>query len=419
MTDPPRLLSDFAPAPGVIKADYTDFVVEEIPLYPADAIGTHTYFFVEKAGLSTQQAVHDIARALAVRRHEIGVAGLKDARAVTRQWMSVEHIDPERVAAIDVPRVSILETTRHTNKLRIGHLKANHFVIRVRNTEPDRLAELQDALARLSRAGVPNHFGPQRFGYRGDTWAIGRALLQQDPDEAVDLLLGRPTEQDYGATRRARELYDAGDYAKAAQTWPGMFHNERRALKALMRNKGNRRRALGALDKNTRTFFISAYQSYLFNQTLARRLPTGLGHLYAGDLAWLHASGAVFRVEDTATEQPRADRLEISPSGPLFGYRMTEPQGPPAEIEHAVLAAENLTPEAFRGGPLRVKGSRRPLRFPPTDTRLSLGADPRGPYVELEFTLPRGCYATALLRELFELQQADGAEFSAAGTETP
>src|SRR5690606_18406346 len=92
MEDWPRLLTDFEPLPGVIKEDYDDFVVEELPLYAASGAGTHTYFLLEKRGLSTMQAVNDMARALGVRRIDIGYAGLKDARAVTRQWMSVEHV---------------------------------------------------------------------------------------------------------------------------------------------------------------------------------------------------------------------------------------------------------------------------------------------------------------------------------------
>lgn len=401
MTDLPRQLTNFTPLPGLIKSDYEDFVVEEIPLYPADGTGTHTYFLLQKAGLSTTQAVADIARSLNVRRQDIGFAGLKDSRAVTRQWMSIEHIEPKLLEALQIPRIHVLETTRHHNKLRLGHLKGNHFTIRVRQTEPDRLAETQDAMARLAQLGVPNYFGVQRFGYRGDTWAVGRAIVRNDPDEAVDLMLGRPGPLDTGPVRRARELYERGKYIEASQTWPGMFRTERRALKALDRAKGKRRRALGAVDRSARNFFVSSYRSRLFNRVLAERMPTGLEQLWNGDLAWLHASGAVFRVEDPLAEQPRADAFEISPTGPLFGYRMTEPTGRVADLESQILADEGLAPESFRQGPIRARGMRRPLRFQPTNARISLGADSRGAYLALEFTLPRGCYATSLLRELF------------------
>jgi len=410
LDDLPRQLADFARPPGVIKADYTDFVVEEVPLYPTDGVGSHTYFLVEKAGLTTQQAVRDIARALNVARHEIGFAGLKDARAVTRQWMSVEHIDPERVARLDIPRLRILQTARHTNKLRLGHLKGNRFVIRVRQTATDRLAELQAALERLARLGVPNYFGVQRFGYRGDTWRVGRAIVRGDVEEAIDLILGRPDENERGRPRRARELYDRGEYAGAAKAWPRLFHTERRAAKVLARTGGDRRRAFASIEKSTRSFYISAYQSHLFNTIVARRLPVGLDRLLTGDLAWLHASGAVFRVNDAAAEQPRADRFEISPTGPLFGYRMTPASGEPGRMETELLASEGLAPDAFRNTIPRTKGGRRPVRYQAGETQLLLGADGRGSYLELRCVLPRGCYATALLRELFELVQPGGDE---------
>jgi tRNA pseudouridine13 synthase len=397
----PRLLQSFTPLPGTIKADYADFFVEELPLYAASGDGTHTYVLIEKAGLSTLQAVQVLAAALNVGRRDIGFAGMKDARAVARQWFSVEHVPADRLAQLEIPRVRVLAVTRHTNKLRLGHLRGNRFEIKVRQTEPQRLADAQRALAELERRGVPNYFGPQRFGGRGNTWEIGQAMLQNEAERALDVLLGRPNAADHGAIRHARKLYDLGKYADAVRLWPGMFRDERRALRVLARTAGNKRRAWAAIDKRTRLFYISAYQSFLFNQVLAQRLPLGIDRLWAGDLAWLHAKGAVFQVLDPAVEQPRADAFEISPTGPLFGYRMSRPCGAAQELEARVLAAEQLAADAFRAGPLRSKGARRPLRFQPELAKVDLGADEGGPYLDLRFTLAPGCYATCLLRELF------------------
>jgi len=310
------------------------------------------------------------------------------------------------VAAVEMPRLRVLEVTRHGNKLRLGHLKANRFCIQVRQTQPERLATLQEALTTLARRGVPNYFGSQRFGYRGDTWKIGRDLARGDLDAAVNQILGRPTDGDTGPVRRARQLYDEGRYGDALSAWPRMFHAERRALKALAHSSGNPRRALAAIDERTRDFYVSAYQSYLFNRVVAARLESGLDQLWDGDLAWLHRSGAVFHVEDAAREQPRADAFEISPTGPIFGRRMTLASGRDAELEASVLAAEELPADALDGRRLRAAGGRRPLRFPPEEAQVSLGADERGPYLELRFVLPRGCYATAVLRELFTLESA-------------
>ena len=397
----PRLLKDMSLVRGVTKTDYTDFFVEELPLYPLDGHGTHTFFQIEKSGLSTMNAVNDIARVLNIRRREIGLAGLKDARAVTRQWLSIEHIEPSVVQTLDIPRIRVLEVNRHGNKLRLGHLRGNQFVIKIRDTEPTRLGELQHGLAELTRLGVPNYFGPQRFGGRGDAWAVGQAILYGQPENALDIILGQPNELDRGNVRRARKLYELGNYEHAIKQWPGMFHDERRALRALARSGGKKHRGLAAIDKAMRRFYVSAYQSHLFNQIVAERVKEGLDRLWPGDLAWIHANGAVFRVEDVSVEQVRAERGEISPSGPLFGYRMTEPTGRAGELENHLLNSEGLTKDAFRSGPLRVKGARRAIRFLPEKASISLGADDRGTYLELRFVLPRGCYATALLREMF------------------
>lgn len=400
-SDLPRVLDRLKPAPGVIKSDYDDFVVEETPSYLPGGTGTHTYFLLEKRGLSTMQAVSDIARVLNVSRRDIGYAGLKDARATTRQWMSIEHVDPELVKSLQIARMQVLEVDRHGNKLRLGHLVGNRFEIKVRQTQPERIAELQDGLAELGRSGVPNYFGQQRFGGRGDAWRSGRAVVRGDLAEALDIVLGRPSDIDRGNVKQARELYEAGNYAAAAQHWPGMFRDERRALKTLQRTKGNKKRGFLAIDRSLRQFYVSAFQSYMFNRVVAERIKSGLGTLWQGDLAYRHGNGAVFKVEDAEVEQPRAGVFEISPSGPLFGYRMTEPEGLAAEIESRILADESLEPGSFRSEKLRVKGARRPLRFQPTDASIKLGADERGAYLELRFALPRGCYATSLLRELF------------------
>lgn len=411
----PRLLADLPLAGGAIKTEYEDFCVEEVPLYPFDGAGTHTLFKIEKIGLSTMQAAHDIARALNVVRRDVGFAGLKDARAVAQQWMSVEHVDPQVVQGLSIPRIRVLEVTRHHNKLRLGHLRENRFIIKVRQTDTERLAELQDGLRTLAQRGAPNYFGQQRFGNRGDTWMVGRACVRNQLDEAVDLVLGRAGPLDHGDVAKARRAYDRGEFEAALKHWPRMFRDERRALAALVKGDGKKKRAFLAIDSHTRQFYVSAYQSYLFNRVVARRLETGLDQLLPGDLAWVHANGAVFTVEDTTREQPRADAFEISPSGPLFGYRMTPATGTPGEMEAALLAEEQLDAQAFKNERLRVKGMRRPLRFPVHEARMQLGADGRGSYLELRFGLPRGCYATAVLRELFAERPADSGDEDAGG----
>ena len=119
----PFLTSEMPAVPGAIKRRWEDFRVEELPLYEPSGDGDHVFFCIEKAGLTTHQAVADIARALGVSRKDIGLAGLKDVRAIARQVLSVEHVEPERVLSLQIPRIRVLWARRNRKKLRVGHLR--------------------------------------------------------------------------------------------------------------------------------------------------------------------------------------------------------------------------------------------------------------------------------------------------------
>lgn len=187
------------------------------------------------------------------------------------------------------------------------------------------------------------------------------------------------------------------------KAWPRRSGMERRVLARLIKS-GRPAAAVRVVDERVRRLWVSALQSRLFNDVVARRVAGGtLDRVLGGDLAWRHDSGAVFRVEDAAAEQPRADAFEISPSGPLLGYRMTMPAGEALRVEHEAFAAAGLTPGDFRSHAIgKVKGARRPLRVRPEDIDLSGGIDDHGAYVTVAFTLPPGSFATVLMRELMK-----------------
>jgi len=408
----PYLTADVPPLGGRIKGRPDDFRVEEVPLYEASGQGTHTYVCIDKTGLSTLRAVREIARALGEPHRNVGYAGMKDANATTRQILSIEHVPTERIEKLEVPGIRVLWVRRHGNKLRLGHLRGNRFAIRLRDVDAGRLGEVRELLGVLAQRGVPNYFGEQRVGARGDTWQIGRAMMKQDWVEAVSLMLGRPSEYDRGEVLRARQLFDEGRYEEAAKAWPYPFPDARRACLTMARTAGSHKRAFFGVDKTVKRLYLSAFQSYLFNQVVAARIQS-LHRLMTGDLAYRHANGAVFRVADAAAEQPRADTFEISPSGPLFGYRMTEPEGEPGEIESRLLAAEGLHPADFRvPGAHKIKGARRPLRFQPRECEVDAGRDDGGDYFELRFFLEPGCYATSVLREICKTDMAHAEERS-------
>ena len=351
--DTPYLTRDLPGVGGVIKQHDEDFVVEEIPLYEPSGEGTHTYLTIEKRGLTTPAAIAILAKALGRPTRDIGYAGLKDAHGVTRQTLSVEHVEPAQVEALELTRFRIVAVTRHTNKLKLGHLAGNRFVIRVRGAVASPLEQAETIVDILARHGVPNYFGPQRFGARGDNAAIGRAVLRDDFSEALELMLGRPTAADTRDALTARQCFDAGDLDGAAAAWTRPAPSNARVCRALAKANGNAARAWHAVDHSMRKFFISAVQSELFNRVLAKRIDR-IDRVETGDVAWKHRNGACFLVDDASVEQPRCDAFEISPTGPLFGRKMKDAQGDPGRLEQAILDASGLAREQ-----IRIKDGRR------------------------------------------------------------
>jgi tRNA pseudouridine13 synthase len=421
---------------GVFKARWEDFEVEELPAMEPEGRGDHTWFEVEKRGLATPRAASDLARALGVRPSSVGYAGLKDARAVARQWMSVEHVAPERVLDLELPRIRVLQARRHPRKLRRGWHRGNRFRILLRPPETESLPEprppdpgrARAALDLLAARGVPNYYGRQRFGTRGDTWRVGRALARGQWDEAAALIAGRPlapsdpavdrvagVHPDTGDILRARSLFDDGDFAAAAEAWPRGFGQCARLAAAMDRTGGDARRSLVVVGKRMLRLYASAYQSWLFNRVLAERIQ-GIDHLMAGDLAWKHDTEALFLVEDPDAETERVAAFEVSPTGPLVGARMRSPAGEVAALEQRVLEAGGFDPAELGSRAMRpLTGRRRPLRFPLDGAQVREGGDERGAYTELRFALPPGCYATAVLRELGKGGIVEGASAAEEG----
>ena len=200
------LTADLPGIGGHIKGRPEDFRVEEIPRYRPGGVGEHTYFEIEKVGLSTFEAVRRVARALGVRPRDVGYAGLKDAQAITRQTLSVHGAPPGQVLALNLPRIEVLWAERHTNKLRVGHLRGNRFAIRVRGVGREALEPCRAVLGVLARRGVPNYFGEQRFGMRGNSHLLGRAIVRRDWAGLMDSLLGQPHPDESAEAQAARRV---------------------------------------------------------------------------------------------------------------------------------------------------------------------------------------------------------------------
>ncbi len=346
-----------------------DFIVDELPLYEPSRTGTHTFFAIRKRNLGTLEAINRIARDLQVDTWQFGYAGLKDKNAVTMQVLSVEGVLPEQVLKIEQPNIEVLWAERHPHKLRVGHLQGNRFQIRLRDIPHEALSLVEPAMERLATGGVPNRFGAQRFGNKNNSHLIGRAMVKADWEAVVRYMLRDDALQvDNIARRMQRELA------------------KRSPEKVVM-----------CIPHRLRKLFLSAYQAFLFNRVLEKRISC-LGTLLEGDIAVKHDNGASFLVVDATTEQSRADAFEISPSGPIFGYKMRLPTGDVLALETSLLADDGVRFETFRKVVgIRLPGTRRPLRMP---MQLHEVSAVNGEGVCLSFTLPAGGYATVVLEEL-------------------
>src|SRR6478735_5659507 len=130
---PPLLTADIPGIGGRIKVEPEDFEVEEVPAYAASGAGDFLYLWIEKRDMGAKFFQGHLARRLNIPEGEIGTAGLKDRRAVTRQWVSVPLRAEAHLASIDGDGVKLLDVQRHVNKLRAGHLRGNRFRILIRD----------------------------------------------------------------------------------------------------------------------------------------------------------------------------------------------------------------------------------------------------------------------------------------------
>ncbi len=398
---------------GVLKQRDEDFLVDEIPLFDPSGTGEHIHLYVEKRGLSTVQMRDEIARHFRVPAHSVGHAGLKDKRAVTRQVVSVHAPgrDPEDFPRFEHPRITVLWVDRHEHKIQRGQLAGNRFSIRVRGVEPTAVLHARRSLERLARVGLPNRFGVQRFGYLRTNHLIGRAMILGDARGAMDLLLG-PASNGPAMQAESREAYGRGDYRLAFEAMPRLFKGERQALKALANGAGFEA-ALRAIDQTAAGFFISSFQSAVFNAVLNRRVTDGtLDRLVEGDLAFVLKSRATFPVTGATLEEPdlgeRLARAEITASGPMWGTTMRRASGAVDRLELDALERVGVTPDDLRACEVRdgypmIGGDRRPLRIPVIDPEVEGGVDEHGAYVRCAFELPRGSFATTVMDEIMKV----------------
>ncbi len=413
LREPVRLTESLPGIGGRMRVRDEDFLVDEQPLYQPCGEGEHCYMLIEKRGLATNQLVSIVARHFGVKRHAVGVAGMKDKRAITRQVVSV-HTPGKSID--DFPMLThehatVLWADMHTNKLRLGHLKGNRFSVKVRDVQMTDVLRARAIMEQLAERGVPNFFGPQRFGSRQNNHELGRHLIADDPDALLREMLG-PDAANPELNREARELYEQGRFEDALRLFPRGCNAERSALAGLHRG-AQAGTIVKKLDTGQKRFWFSAFQSALFNRVLRQRVADGtFDRLLEGDIAETFPNGGIFRVDEEVLAkdetQPRLEGKEIGPTGPMWGAKMDMPKGEPGILERQTLEGAGVTREQLDSagrslGPSML-GARRALRVPLIDPEIEGGIDEHGHYVRCAFELPSGSFATVVMGEVMKAQ---------------
>ncbi|MEE4172885.1 MAG: tRNA pseudouridine(13) synthase TruD [Xanthomonadales bacterium] len=291
------------------RAEPGDFRVDEQLEVPEHPTGAHWWLRIRKTGLNTKDVVRALATLSSARVRQVGYAGLKDRHAITSQWFSLplEHLDPESIIDRMPDGTELLEWRRARHAVRRGGLKTNRFALRLRDADGD-LDGLRAAVDRLA-GGVPNFFGEQRFGKRGENLV------------------------------RARRLFDE---------------------------------TLTRVPRFERGLYLSAARSWLFNRVLAERIRQGnWDRLLPGEAVMLHGSRSFFALEEPP--EALAERLEdrdIHPSGPLVGMGDSGSHGDCAALEARVLATEPALVAGLEHW--RLRAERRALRLVPEDFQLAV-----------------------------------------------
>ena len=320
---------------ALLKAECADFVVKEQLGYDMSGDGEFVAVKVRKTDCNTLFVGEQLAKFAGISARNMSYAGLKDRKAVTEQWFSLQmpgQPTPD-FSQFSLEGVEILDVTRHQRKIRIGSLQGNHFEILLRNAEET--DELKVRLDFLAKNGFPNYFTEQRFGRDGNN--LTQALRWANGEIKVK-------------------------------------------------------------DRNKRSFYLSAARSDMFNLIVSKRIELNLAQqILVGDVLQLNGSHSWFVVdesEDLAQLQQRLAQQDVLLTAPLIG----EEEKSAVDFENEIFAQHQALFALMRQE--RMKAARRPILMQPQNFQWQF--EPNG--LRLQFALPAGSYATALIRELVNIE---------------
>lgn len=287
---------------GMIKAQDEDFRVDEIMPVTPSGVGEHLWLQIRKTGCNTDWLARQLAQWAEVKPMAVSYAGLKDRHGVTTQWFSIHlpgQADPN-LSSLSLEGVEILQHKRHDRKLKRGTLSGNCFKLWIREIKGDR-DELEQRLAHIKHAGIPNYFGEQRFGH-------GMANLE-----------------------KAERLFQGG-------------------IKRMKRHQ--------------RSLYLSAARSWLFNRVLSERVERGdWNHFITGDVLMLDGKSACFSDDGSADLKARVRSRELHPTGPLWGRGRSMAEAECLLLEQGIVEQMPVLAQGLEAAGL--KQERRALRLIP------------------------------------------------------
>ena len=425
---------------GAIRELVDDFVVEEVLVdgskasvngsVPNRVLGSslqkqrYVLCVLVKRNWDTFIAVKNIAKSLGIDQARVQFAGIKDAKAVTAQHVTIENVLIEDIGKVNVKDIEARPVGYVREQLSLFYLLGNNFTLTIKSikyseaTVKKRVAQIMQELDAIG--GIPNFFGHQRFGTtRPITHLVGKALVRGNFEEAATLFLAKPSVHEHPASRQARqELELTKNFKQALENFPKQLRFERLMINYLADNPADFVGAFQRLPLKLQALFVQAHQSYLFNRFLSERVKHGLplNEAMVGDyVVGVERSGLpmtiVAKIATTGNlaevnAHVKAGRLRVAL--PLFGVKQKLSQGIMGKIEHEVLQKEAIESDNSRVNALSRtdgKGSLRTVVTPVRDFKLqSISADTSGTGCQavLSFILLRGSYATVVLREIMK-----------------
>jgi tRNA pseudouridine13 synthase len=391
---------------GRLRTTPEDFIVEEIPLQKKQTTGPYLICRLTKKNWELQHAVKEIAKRLAISHRRIGWAGTKDRNAVTTQWISLYNVTPEMLAAVSLKDI-ILEPLGQSNEaLSLGDLQGNRFSIVIRDPDPADLSGRVSRVTETVAAGVPNYFGLQRFGaIRPVTHRVGEWILKGDYEQAVLTYVGMEFPGEPENIRTIRSAFSATrDPVPALSALPVQMNYERAMLHHLAGHPGDYAGALQVLPPKLLSMFVSAFQSYLFNIALSRRIDDGsaLDDPKPGD----HLLFNNGRTDTVTAANSGAVRIHLKRGRctiALFmpGKEKHEGKTPGEQATGELLNEYGISPGDFKCASAFVhtkyEGAWRSITL-----RTEVLSEAEGSVLRLRFTLPPGNYATTVCREFMK-----------------